>query len=109
MFIYLQDKEICLHQLILLLIAFKDMVKFYPKKTKLISVRTIRCKEFQKYPILISCFLASIRKVLKETLSKPEGKFFTEDLKTFLYLTKDDADYSILIDAIKRYYSFPRT
>lgn len=45
----------------------------------------------------------TIRKAFQDTLSKPEGKFFTEDLKTFLYLTKDDADYNILIDAIKRY------
>jgi hypothetical protein len=39
---------------------------------------------------------------VQETLTRPEAKIFTEDLKTLLYLSKTDNDLEFLIKAIKK-------
>jgi hypothetical protein len=40
---------------------------------------------------------------IEQSLSKPDSKIFTEDLKNLLYLTKNDTDLDLLLRALKRY------
>lgn len=40
---------------------------------------------------------------IEEAVSKPDGKIFTEDLKTMLYLSKSDSDLDLLVSAIRKY------
>jgi len=47
--------------------------------------------------------LDSIRNAVKLSVEKPEAKAFTEDIKTFLYLTKTDSDFELLKKAIEKY------
>jgi uncharacterized integral membrane protein len=62
------------------------------------------CKEksldFNKFNFLDK---ASIKSTIQESLARPDGKIFTEDLKALLYSTRTDEDLDFLIKAIKRY------
>lgn len=46
-----------------------------------------------------------IRSTMEQNLAKTDGKVFTEDLKTLLYLTKTDSDIELLLNAVKKYTS----
>jgi hypothetical protein len=46
--------------------------------------------------------LENIKKNLQDTLSKPDGKIFVEDLKTALYCAKTDEDLDLLKNSIER-------
>ena len=46
--------------------------------------------------------LESIKKSLTDTLAKPDGNIFQEDLKTALYSAKSDADIDLVKNSIKR-------
>lgn len=45
----------------------------------------------------------SLKMTIEQSLSKPDSKIFTEDLKNLLYLTKNDTDLDLLLRALKRY------
>jgi len=47
--------------------------------------------------------LDSIRSAIQITVEKPDARAFTEDIKTFLYLTKTDSDFELLKKAIEKY------
>jgi len=44
----------------------------------------------------------SIKKNLRETLNKSDGKIFVEDLKSALYCSKTDADLDLVKSSIER-------
>ncbi|RNA26624.1 pentatricopeptide repeat-containing mitochondrial-like [Brachionus plicatilis] len=46
---------------------------------------------------------SSLKVTIEEAVSKPDGKIFTEDLKTLLYLSKSDSDLDLLVNAIRKY------
>jgi hypothetical protein len=45
---------------------------------------------------------AALKLTFEQSLAKPDGKVFTEDLKTLMYLSKTDGDIELLLNAIKR-------
>lgn len=47
----------------------------------------------------------SVRKTIKDVLSKPNSPLFTEDLKSLAYSTKTDSDIDLLVAAFKKYSS----
>lgn len=48
---------------------------------------------------------STLRQSIVEAVSKPDGKIFTEDLKTFLYLAQTDEDIDTIIKAVKKHQS----
>jgi len=51
---------------------------------------------------LISYFSGSIKLAIKDAVSKPDGKIFTEDLKSYLYQAHTDEEIDTVIEAIKK-------
>jgi len=45
----------------------------------------------------------SIKTTIEQAIAKPELNVFTEDLKVFLYLVKQDADLNLLLEGIRKY------
>ncbi len=48
---------------------------------------------------------ASIKSTIQQAITKPDSNVFTEDLKVFLYLVKEDSDLNLLIEGIRKYVS----
>lgn len=47
----------------------------------------------------------AVKQAIKDAVTKPEGKLFTEDIKLYLYQTKTDDEINTLVEAIKKYRS----
>ena len=71
-----------------------------------IGKKKFKCKYLSKKIIFTSKIvlkqLENIKKNLQETLAKPDGKIFVEDLKTALYCTKTDEDLDLVKNSIER-------
>ncbi len=46
---------------------------------------------------------ASIKATIQQGITKPDSNVFTEDLKVFLYLVKEENDLNLLLDGIRKY------
>jgi len=45
----------------------------------------------------------TVKQTVKDAVSKPDGKIFTEDLKSYLYQTQTDEEIDTLIEGIKKH------
>lgn len=50
----------------------------------------------------IICALDAVKQAIKDAVTKPEGKLFTEDIKLYLYQAKTDDEINTLVEAIKK-------
>lgn len=48
---------------------------------------------------------ASIKATIQQAVAKPDSNVFTEDLKVFLYLAKEESDFNLLLEGIRKYLS----
>lgn len=47
-------------------------------------------------------FKDSYKSVIEQSLSKPDSKLFTEDIRSFLLTARNDVDLNLLIKAIEK-------